>query len=59
MVNEYMVDLDGINNSGIAYYETNNYRELIKWIESDLRMLGGGHADIYDEDGEFIDDVEV
>jgi hypothetical protein len=59
MMNKYMAELDGINNSDTAYYETNNYGELIRWIENDLRMLGGGHADIYDEDGDFVEDVEV
>ena len=24
-----------------------------------LEDLGGGHADIYDEDGDFVEDVEV
>jgi hypothetical protein len=59
MMNKYTAELDGINNSDTVYYETNNYGELIRWIENDLRMLGGGHADIYDEDGNFVEDVEV
>jgi hypothetical protein len=59
MMNKYTAELDGINNSDTVYYETNNYGELIRWIENDLRMLGGGHADIYDEDGDFVEDVEV
>lgn len=58
-MNEYMVEFDGVNGCGVTYYETNNYGELIKWVETDLRLLGGGHADIYDEEGNFIDDVEV
>ena len=58
-MNEYMVEFDANDGSGTAYYETNNYGELIEWIEIDLRLLGGGHADIYDEEGDFVDDVEV
>lgn len=58
-MNEYMVEFDGINGCGTSYYETNNYGELIDWVEINLRLLGGGHADIYDEEGEFINDVEI
>lgn len=58
-MNEYMVEFDANKGSGTAYYETDNYGELIEWVEIDLRLLGGGHADIFDEEGDFIDDVEV
>ena len=58
-MNAYYVEFDGINDCGTTYYEINNYGELIEWIEIDLRLLGGGHADIYDEEGDFVDDVEV
>ena len=58
-MNEYMVEFDGINDCGVAYYETDNYKELIMWIESDLADMGGGHADVYDEEGDFVDFVEV
>lgn len=58
-MNEYMVDFDAMDSCGIAYYETNNYKQLIGWIESDLADMGGGHADIYDEDGDFVDWIEV
>lgn len=59
-MNEYTVCYDTVDNGdAVGYYSTNNYGELISWVESDLQLLGGGHADIYDEDGDFVEDVEV
>ena len=58
-VNEYTVCLDGVNGYSEEFYTTNDFKELIYWVEEDLRRLGGGHADIYDEDGDFVEDVEV
>ena len=58
-MNTYYVELDGVNDCGSGYYYFNNYKSLINAVEADLQRMGGGHADIYDEDGEFIDDVEI
>ena len=58
-MNEYTVELDGIDGFEEKWYSTDNYGELIEWIEDDLRELGGGHADIFDEEGDFVEDVEV
>lgn len=58
-MNEYMVEFDGNSDYGVEYYATNNFKELIKWVESELRNMDGGHADIYDEDGDFVEDVEI
>lgn len=58
-MNTYFVELDGNDYSTEEFYTTDNYKQLIEWIEGDLEDCGGGHADIYDEDGDFVDDVEV
>lgn len=58
-MNAYTVELDGINDYACVEYETNNYKELVTWIEQDLIELGGGHADIYDEDGDFVEEFEI
>lgn len=58
-MNEYFVEFDCVNGSTEEVFETNNYGQLIRWVEECLEAYGGGHADIYDEDGEFVDDVEV
>lgn len=58
-MNEYFAEFDGINGCYDCHYTTNNYRELIAWVEESLEELGGGHADIFDEDGDFVEDVEV
>ena len=57
---EYMAELDGIEDCGVHYYSRfADLAELIEWVKEDLEYLGGGHADIYDEDGNFVEDVEV
>lgn len=58
-MNTYFVDFDGNNYCTEETYSTNNYKELIAWVTADLEECGGGHADIYDEDGEFVEDIEV
>ena len=58
-MNTYLVEFDCINGCGEDVFETNNYGELIRWVEECLIAYGGGHADIYDEDGDFVEDVEV
>lgn len=57
---EYMAELDGIEGCGDYYYSGfENFEQLIEWVTDDLQYLGGGHADIYDEEGNFVEDVEV
>lgn len=58
-MNEYMVEFDGVNDCGTAYYVVHNWWELMGFVKSALDEMGGGHADIYDEDGDFVEDVEV
>jgi len=58
-MNTYYVELDGINDCGSSYFYYDNYKSLINAVEAELREMGGGHADIYDEDGDFVEDVEV
>lgn len=58
-MNSYLVEFDCINGCGEDVFETNNYGQLIHWVEECLTAFGGGHADIYDEDGDFVEDVEV
>lgn len=41
-----------------AYYYVNNKKQAIKEVTEELKVWGGGHADVY-EDGEFLFDVEV
>ena len=55
----YYAELDGIEDCRTAYYPECDDKELITWVENDLTWLGGGHADIYDEDGEFYKEIEV
>jgi len=56
---EYSAELDGIKGFRTGWYTTDDETELISWVTEDLELLGGGHADIFDEEGEFVEDVEV
>lgn len=58
-MNTYFVEFDGNDYSAQEFYTTDNYKQLIEWVTMDLEECGGGHADIYDEDGDFVEDVEV
>ena len=57
-MNTYYVEL-GIDYGTAEYYTTDNYKQLIDWVTMDLEECGGGHADIFDEDGDFVDMIEV
>ena len=54
-----MVEFDGVNDWGTAFYDVNGWWELIGFVKNALDEMGGGHADIFDEDGNFVDEVEV
>ena len=60
---EYMIEFDGIYNCGTEYWDAytydGNFAALIADVKDVLKGMGGGHADIYDEDGNFVEDVEV
>lgn len=56
---EWMVEFDMFAGTGMAYYYANTKADALKQIREELVAWGGGHADVYDEDGEFVCDVEV
>ena len=58
-MNTYYVEFDGINECEVAYYDDVSWHELIGFVNSALGDMGGGHADIYDAEGDFIEAVEV
>ena len=55
-MNEYLICCDGVEGYEEYWYEGN---APIADAVCALDNLGGGHADIYDEDGDFVEDVEV
>lgn len=55
----YFVEVDGNDYCTQEFYTVNNREELIEWVTMDLEECGGGHADIYDENDNFVEDVEV
>jgi len=57
---EILAEFD-LNDYGYVngYFFGENVEECAEKVKEELEMWGGGHADMFDEDGEFIDDVEV
>lgn len=58
-MNTYSVEFDGNDYCAQEFYTTDNYKQLIEWVTLALEECGGGHADIFDEDGDFVEDVEA
>lgn len=56
---EWMVEFDMFAGTGTSYYYANTKADALKQIREELVAWGGGHADVYDEDGTFVCDVEV
>ena len=55
----YFVDYDCFDGLASQWYTVRDYETLLEWVKQDLEEMGGGHADIYDEDDDFIEDVEL
>ena len=58
-MNEYFVCFDGIDCYEENFVCGDNYKEIVTEVEKVLRSFGGGHADIFDEDGDFVEEIEV
>lgn len=56
---EWMAEFDMFSGTGTAYYYADTKADALKQIREELVVWGGGHADVYDESGEFVCDVEV
>lgn len=60
MFSYYHVDFDTIDVGWFqGGYSGESLAEVIEEVKEELFYAGGGHADIYDEDGDFVEDVEV
>jgi len=56
----YTVEYDTIDyGRSQCIYQVSSYEALIPWVEGVLSAEGGGHADIFNENGDFVEDVEV
>ena len=59
-MNEYMVEFDTIEDGCFErWFSSDEFTDIIEWAEEQLEESGGGHADIFDEVGDFVEDVEV
>lgn len=58
-MNRYTVEFDGINECGTIYYEVDSWWELIGFVQNVLDEMGGGCAYIFDEEDNFVEDVEI
>lgn len=56
---EWMAEFDTFAGTGTAYFYANTKADALKQIREELAAWDGGHADVYDEDGTLVCDVEV
>lgn len=57
---DYLVCYDLVDGDYCEYYETaKDLAEEMENVKKTLEKWGGGHADILDEDGDFLEWVEV
>ena len=58
-MSNWYVEFDGINGCFANWYYDFTLNEIIAEAEMTLQDLDGGHADIFDEDDNFIKDIEI
>lgn len=57
---EYTVEFDLVTGEYFqGWYSSDAIEEVMDWVTEDLEEHGGGHADIFDEEGNFVEEVEV
>lgn len=56
---EWIADFDTFAGTGTAYYYANTKADALKQIREELAACGGGHTDVYDENDNFVCNVEV
>lgn len=56
---EYTILCDGINGFEEHWCNAEDLDGAKAYAASCLEELEGGHADIFNEDGEFVEDIEV
>ena len=57
---EYQVEFDTIEDGTfLTWFGSDEFEDILRWTEEELEEHGGGHADIFDEEGNFVEEVEV
>lgn len=56
---EYYVEIDAMQGLFQTYVDANNIDDAKEQVKDILIAEDGGHADIFDEEGEFVDYVEI
>lgn len=60
MIYCYFVEFDFVDGDTLSgWHDEPSYADAYYWAKHILEQHGGGHADLFDEDGEFVGDVEV
>lgn len=55
----YMALIDGMDYATEEFYTVETLTQALMMIEGDLEDCGGGCAEVYDEDGELVEVVEI
>lgn len=59
-MNGYIVEFDTIMDGCFEmWFSSDEFEDILEWAEEKLEECGGGHADIFTEEGDFVEDVEV
>lgn len=56
---EWTAEFDTFAGTGTACHYANTKADALGQIREELAAWDGGHADVHDEDGTFVCDVEV
>ena len=56
----YFVEFDFVDGDSFScWHDEPDYADVYYWAKHILEQHGGGHADIFDDEGELAGDVEV
>ena len=57
---EYIVEFDTFEDGCFGMgFRSEEFKDILEWTKERLKKGGGGHADIYDEEDNLVEDVEV
>ena len=56
---DWVAEFDTFAGTGTAFYYTSTKADALKKIREELVAWGGGHVDVYDENDNFVCDIEV
>lgn len=59
VMKEYKVEFDAVDFYCVYFYEADDYKDIMKIVKEELIEMGGGHADIFDSEDNYIGYYEI